>query len=112
MKKYFPLTLVIFGAILLVSAGVFWLETLTSSQPAGLGKTILDWFTLAAGLGASIKGWMDLAGNRKDPASANQGSVRSQTVNNSPGAEQTMRGNGGEMKQTSTDSPRSKQTME
>lgn len=52
--------MIILGLALLLGAGAFWLDTLTSDEPASLGTTIRDWLTLLAGLGASIKGWLDL----------------------------------------------------
>lgn len=60
MKKALPLTLVLIGAALLITAVVFWIDSSTSTEPQSFGKTLLDWVTLIAGLGTSIKGWMDL----------------------------------------------------
>jgi len=60
MKKALPLTLVLIGAALLITAVVFWIDSSTSTEPQSFGKTLLDWITLIAGLGASIKGWIDL----------------------------------------------------
>ena len=60
MKKALPLTLILIGAALLITAVVFWIDSSTSTEPQSFGKTLLDWVTLIAGLGASFKGWMDL----------------------------------------------------
>ncbi|MFZ5904309.1 MAG: tetratricopeptide repeat protein, partial [Chloroflexota bacterium] len=60
MKKALPLTLILIGAALLITAVVFWIDSSTSTESQSFGKTLLDWVTLIAGLGASIKGWMDL----------------------------------------------------
>ncbi len=60
MKKALPLTFILIGAALLITAVVFWIDSNTSTEPQSFGKTLLDWVTLIAGLGASIKGWMDL----------------------------------------------------
>ncbi|MBA4380088.1 MAG: hypothetical protein C0393_05305 [Anaerolinea sp.] len=65
MKKVLPILLIILGLALLLGAGAFWLDALTSDEPASLGTTIRDWLTLLAGLGASIKGWLDLFKNDK-----------------------------------------------
>lgn len=59
-KKALPITLVLIGAALLITAIVFWIDSSTSVEPQSFGKTLLDWVTLIAGLGVSIKGWMDL----------------------------------------------------
>jgi len=60
MKKALPLTFVLVGTALLITAVVFWIDSITSTEPQSFGKTLLDWVTLIAGLGASIKGWIDL----------------------------------------------------
>jgi GAF domain-containing protein len=60
MKKVFPLTLVLIGTALLITAVVFWIDSNTSAEPQSFGQSLRDWITLIAGLGASIKGWMDL----------------------------------------------------
>ena len=60
MKKALPLTLVLIGGALLITAVVFWIDSSTSTEPQSFGKTLMDWVTFITGLGASIKGWMDL----------------------------------------------------
>ncbi|NWG34605.1 MAG: tetratricopeptide repeat protein [Chloroflexi bacterium] len=60
MKKALPLTLILIGAALLITAVIFWIDSSTSAEPQSFGKTLLDWVTLIAGLGASLKGWLDL----------------------------------------------------
>jgi len=60
MKKVLPLTLVLIGAALLITAVVFWIDSSNSAAPQNFGQSMRDWITLLAGLGASIKGWMDL----------------------------------------------------
>ena len=60
MKKALPITLILIGTALLITAVVFWIDSSTSPEPQSFGKTLLDWVTLIAGLGASIKGWIDL----------------------------------------------------
>jgi len=60
MKKALPLTLVLIGAALLITAVVFWIDSSTSVQPESFGKSLRDWITLILGIGASIKGWVDL----------------------------------------------------
>lgn len=60
MKKVLPLTLVLLGAALLITAVVFWIDSSNSAEPQNFGQSLRDWITLIAGLGASIKGWMDL----------------------------------------------------
>jgi hypothetical protein len=59
-KRIIAILLIVFGILFLISAATFWIDTLTSSQPAGLGQNLRDWLTTIAGLGASIKGWIDL----------------------------------------------------
>src|SRR5687768_2113739 len=71
MKKVLPLTLVLIGAALLITAVVFWIDSSTSTAPEGFGKSLRDWITLLAGLGASIKGWMDLV-KKESPSSPAQ----------------------------------------
>ncbi|MBL8080246.1 MAG: hypothetical protein JNM55_19910 [Anaerolineales bacterium] len=63
MKKFLPLTLIIFGTVLVIVSVVLWLtlNVPTSSKDAQLSVT--DWITIivgVSGLGASIKGWIDL----------------------------------------------------
>lgn len=65
MKKVLPLTLVLIGAALLITAVVFWIDSNTSAAPESFGKSLRDWITLIAGLGASIKGWIDLVKKEK-----------------------------------------------
>ncbi|MEK6753920.1 MAG: ATP-binding protein [Chloroflexota bacterium] len=60
MKKALPLTLVLLGAALLITAVVFWIDSKNSAQPQNFGQSLRDWIILVAGLGVSIKGWMDL----------------------------------------------------
>jgi len=60
MKKALPLTLVLIGIALLITAVVFWIDSNNSAQPQDFGQSLRDWITLIAGLGASIKGWIDL----------------------------------------------------
>jgi len=71
MKKALPLTLVLIGAALLITAFVFWIDTNTSAEPQSFGQSLRDWITLLAGLGTSIKGWMDLM-KKEPPSSSNQ----------------------------------------
>jgi tetratricopeptide (TPR) repeat protein len=59
-KKIIPLILIFIGLALLLGALFFWIDTLTSAEPAKLSESIRDWLTLLLGLGASLKGWMDL----------------------------------------------------
>jgi signal transduction histidine kinase len=68
MKKALPLTLVLIGAALLITAVVFWIDSSNSPAPQNFGQSLRDWITLLAGLGASIKGWMDLM--KKEPPSS------------------------------------------
>ncbi len=60
MKKALPLTLILIGTALLITAVVFWISSNASTEAQSFGQTLRDWITLVAGLGASIKGWMDL----------------------------------------------------
>jgi len=68
-KKIIPLILIFVGLALLLGALFFWIDTLTSAEPAKLSESIRDWLTLFLGLGASLKGWMDLFKKEK-PAPA------------------------------------------
>jgi len=65
MKKYLSIILVLFGATLLITAVVFWVDTTTSTQPPSFGESLRDWMTAIVGLGASIKGWLDLLRKEK-----------------------------------------------
>lgn len=107
-SKTIPVILMAVGVVLIVSAGIFILDSLTSAEPEGLGKWVFDVLTLALGAGASIKGWMDL-GNKQSSKNNNK---RTQEVIDSPGSEQIMKGKGGIQKQKSVRSERSKQKME
>jgi signal transduction histidine kinase len=69
MKKALPLTLILIGAALLITAVVFWIDSSTSVEPEGFGKSLRDWITLIAGLGVSIKGWLDLLKKEKPSSS-------------------------------------------
>lgn len=60
MRKALPLTLVLIGAALLITAVIFWIDSITSTEPQSFGKILLDWVALIAGLSASIKGWIEL----------------------------------------------------
>src|SRR5689334_22836363 len=71
MKKVLPLTFVLFGAALYVTAAVFWIDASNSTIPQNFGQSLRDWITLLAGLGASIRGWMDLVKKEK-PSSPTQ----------------------------------------
>jgi signal transduction histidine kinase len=71
MKKALPLTLVLIGTALLITAVVFWIDSSNSAVPQNFGQSLRDWITLLAGLGASIKGWMDLVKKEK-PSSPTQ----------------------------------------
>lgn len=75
MKKILPLTLVLIGAALLITAVVFWIDSSTSVEPDGFGKSLRDWITLISGLGVSIKGWIDLLKKEKPlpPSQSNEG---------------------------------------
>ena len=64
-KKIVPLMFVIVGAALILGAAFSWLDTLTATEPVGLGKWIFDILGLLLGAGASIKGLMDIF--KKDP---------------------------------------------
>jgi len=72
MKKALPLTLVLIGTALLITAVVFWIDSSTSTEPQSFGKTLWDWVTLIAGLGASIKGWIDLFKKEKQTLPSNK----------------------------------------
>jgi len=74
MKKVLPLTLVLLGAALLVTAVVFWIDSNNSAAPQNFGQSLRDWITLIVGLGASIKGWVDLVKKEKTspPTQSNQ----------------------------------------
>ena len=59
-QKIFSFVLICLGAVCLIGAGFFILDSLTATEPAGLGKWIFDILVLALGAGASIKGWKDI----------------------------------------------------
>ena len=44
-RKTISVILIIFGFALLLAAATFWLDTLTSKEPAGLGQDILKWLS-------------------------------------------------------------------
>ena len=59
-KKIVPIIFIIIGAACLLGAGLFFVDSLTATEPVGLGKWIFDIFGLIFGAGAGIKGLMDL----------------------------------------------------
>ena len=67
MKKALPLTLILLGAALLITAVVFWIDSRSSAQPQSFGQALRDWITLILGLGASLKGWLDFAKKETPP---------------------------------------------
>jgi conflict system STAND superfamily ATPase/GAF domain-containing protein len=60
IKKALSLTLILIGMALLITAIVFWVDSINSSAPQTFDQSLRDWITLLAGLGSSIKGWIDL----------------------------------------------------
>ena len=77
MKKALPLTLILLGAALLITAVVFWIDSRSSAQPQSFGQALRDWITLILGLGASLKGWLDLSKKETPPnGAAYRSSVR------------------------------------
>lgn len=60
MKKILPLTFILIGTALLITAVVFWIDSSTATEPQSFGQSLRDWITLIAGFGTSIKGWIDL----------------------------------------------------
>jgi signal transduction histidine kinase len=67
MKKALPLTLILLGAALLITAVVFWIDSSNSAEPQSFGQALRDWITLILGLGASLKGWLDFAKKETPP---------------------------------------------
>ncbi|MBI5961851.1 MAG: hypothetical protein HY863_00115, partial [Chloroflexi bacterium] len=59
-KKTISYILIGTGAVLLIGAGIFFLDSLTAAEPVGLGKWVFDILGLALGAGASFKGWKDV----------------------------------------------------
>ena len=108
--KTFPIILIILGAAFLLGAILFVLDNATASEPVGLGKWIFDIFVAILGTGTGIKGWLEL--RKTSQRLTKMEDTRIQEVDYSPDAEQSMHGKGGSMKQTSKNSPRSKQKME
>ena len=74
MKKALPVTLVLIGTALLITAVVFWIDSNSSVEPESFGKALRDWITLIAGFGVSIKGWIDLFKKEKplSPSQSNE----------------------------------------
>lgn len=56
MKKALPLTLILLGVILLIGTGIFWLESITTSEHKGLGEIILIAMGSLSGLVSTIAG--------------------------------------------------------
>ena len=56
MKKIVPWFLILLGAALLFGAAGFWMDTLTSSQPAGLVEQVRGWLETLSGLVSAITG--------------------------------------------------------
>lgn len=61
MKKIVPLTFVLIGMALLITAILSWIDARNAAGPQDFSQSLRDWMTFIAGLGVCIKGWMDLA---------------------------------------------------
>ena len=59
-KKTISYILIGAGVVLLIGAGIFFLDSLTATEPVGLGKWLFDLLVLTLGAGASFKGWKDV----------------------------------------------------
>ncbi len=56
-QSIYPWLLIGLGVVLLLSAGLFILDSLTSAEPASLGRWLFDVLLAVLGAGASIQGW-------------------------------------------------------
>ena len=60
MKKAIPITFILVGVILLIGTSIFWLDSLTTTEPKGLGETILNAMGSLSGLLSVTTGWVAL----------------------------------------------------
>jgi tetratricopeptide (TPR) repeat protein len=58
-SKIAGIILIIVGAVFLLTAITFWIDTLTSSAPAGLGENLRDWVTTITGLVTCVIGVLE-----------------------------------------------------
>lgn len=108
-NKILPIVLIITGSAFVIGSLFFILDSLTATEPSGLGEQITNILVLLLGAGAGIKGWIDLKNEKTKDKVQGQ---RTQELTDSPRSEQMMKGKGGTQKQKATNSADSKQHME
>lgn len=108
-NKILPIVLMIIGSAFVIGSLFFILDSLTATEPSGLGQQITNILVLLLGAGAGVKGWLDL---KKGAPKGKVEGQRTQELIDSPRSEQVMKGKGGTQKQKATNSADSKQHME
>ena len=65
-KKILPFILIVLGAAFVLGAVFSGFDSLTASEPVGLGKWIFDVLQFIVGAGAGIGGWLGLGKSQKE----------------------------------------------
>lgn len=74
MKKMLPVALILVGVTLLIGTGIFWLDSITTTNPKSFGETLLNALGSISGLVSAIAGLLAL---KKDDAKVKIGRIES-----------------------------------